>query len=117
MLTDRSTGILPVGPSGVSPDVVCGDNARCPGETPMRPTGETPVLPRMTTLNTYRRSAASLPGQSANGARMAFRYGSSKSSYRAGGEAFGLADERFSRLNKSLSVERMRVDSFVSTFR
>jgi hypothetical protein len=66
-----------------------------------------------------RRSAASLPGQFANGAHVAFRYGSSKASYRGGtgGEAFGLADERFSRLNKSLSVERMRVDSFVSTFR
>jgi len=35
----------------------------------------------------------------------------------AGGAVFGLAPERFSRLNKSLSVERMRVDSFVSTFR
>ena len=35
----RSTGILPVGPSGILPDA----NKRT-GETPVRPTGKMPVL-------------------------------------------------------------------------
>ena len=42
----RSTGILPVGPPGVSPGEFCPqrDALFSPGETPGGPTGETPVL-------------------------------------------------------------------------
>lgn len=50
------------------------------------------------------------------------RFWSKCSSYRAGtgasgGAVEGLADDRFRRLNKSLSVERTRVDSLFKTLR